>query len=200
MEIDHRLDWSPHIDKIKTKISKSFYGINRAKQHLSTNHKLTLYYALIYPYIRYGILLWGATFDSYKKVITTLQKKIIRMIAGAKYNDHTEPLFRQLKVLKFEDLYTFEINRFMFTFIREELPMPLANMFNLNRNIHRYETRQRNDPHFTRRRTQKAARSLVHVGPEKWSKLTDDIKHSTTMIEFKRKMKRKLLENYTTNS
>ena len=34
-----------------------------------------------------------------------MQKKAIRIIAGGKYNEHTNPLFKDLKILKLKDIY-----------------------------------------------------------------------------------------------
>ena len=44
----------------------------------------------------YGILAWGR----HTKVIHKIQKRAIRIIAASKYNADTEPLFKQLNLLK----------------------------------------------------------------------------------------------------
>ena len=73
--IDSKLDWHDHIKFIKNKLSSGNYAINRIKHLLSHKHLITLYYSLIYPYLDYGIILWGSTHTSYLKQIQIMQKK-----------------------------------------------------------------------------------------------------------------------------
>ena len=65
---------------------------------------MTLYYSLFYPYIDYGITLWGASYTQHINKLQTSQKKAIRLITRSKYNDHTDPLFRSTKMLKMKDM------------------------------------------------------------------------------------------------
>ena len=39
-----------------------------------------LYYSLIYPSLTYGIQVWGLTFPTYIKLVTSLQKRVIRIM------------------------------------------------------------------------------------------------------------------------
>ena len=48
----------------------------------------------------YGLLLWGNQVEQ----ISKLQKKSIRLITGSEYLAHSEPLFKELELLKIEDL------------------------------------------------------------------------------------------------
>ena len=143
----------------------------------------------------YGLLLWGSTSPSLKRKVFLLQKKAIRIVCGAKYNDNTDPLFFQHKVLKLEDLYTFQISKHMFLHSKMLLPTPLSNMFVMNRDIHTYDTRQRNLPHILPRRTRVAANSLRHKGPEVWYRVPQHIKDAASIITFKTQLKKYLFSN-----
>ena len=57
MYIDSKLEWHDHIKYVRNKISSSLYAMRKVKHILTTNHLLTLYYSLVYPYIDYGITL-----------------------------------------------------------------------------------------------------------------------------------------------
>ena len=50
----------------------------------------------------YGLLLWGNQIEQVSK----LQTKSVRLITGSEYLAHSEPLFKELELLKIEDLYT----------------------------------------------------------------------------------------------
>jgi len=73
--IDNQLKWNEHIHIVKQKMWNSIYAINRAKHLLNTKHLSTLYYSVVYPYLLYGITLWGATYDVYLSKLIVMQKK-----------------------------------------------------------------------------------------------------------------------------
>ena len=57
--LDQNLDFKEHFKLISTKISKGIYALKRAAQMLDSKDLKILYYALIYPYLTYGLLVWG---------------------------------------------------------------------------------------------------------------------------------------------
>ena len=56
-------------------------------------------------HMTYGLLLWGNRVEQVSK----LKKKSIRLITGSEYLAHSEPLFKELELLKIEDLYKLKI-------------------------------------------------------------------------------------------
>ena len=96
MTIDKHLNWKPHIEKISSKISRALGIINKLKHYLPLNIKQTMYNTMILPHINYGILSRGFR----ENRLATLQKRAMRIITSSKYNAHTEPLFKQFKMLK----------------------------------------------------------------------------------------------------
>ena len=54
--------------------------------------------------------------------IFTLQKKAIRIITKSKFNSHTEPLFRELSLLKVEHLFQMQCLKFHYNVINERTP------------------------------------------------------------------------------
>ena len=73
--------------------------------------------------------------------ITVLQKRVVRLVCGARRLDHTNPLFKQLGILKFVDLVKFKTSIIMFKAYHNVLPDSLQKMFNLRVQI--YDTRQK---------------------------------------------------------
>ena len=113
--IDEALSWKSHItNNIARKISKSIGIIYRASFCLPISSLRTLYYSLVYPYLVYCISVWGSTYTTNLKRIFLLQKKVLRIISKSSFDAHTDPLFMQFKILKFDDIYKFQILKFMF--------------------------------------------------------------------------------------
>ena len=104
--INECLAWSPHIDKIANKISKYVGLLNKLKHYLPASILKTLYCSLILPHLNYGSLAWG--FDANR--IFKLQKRALRCITNSKFNAHTEPLFKQLNLLKIDDIFFIELH------------------------------------------------------------------------------------------
>ncbi len=150
--------------------------MRKTKNLLNSTHLLTLYYSLIYPYLDYGITLWGSTHTSYVSKIYKLQKKTVRIITTSKYNDHTNPLYKKLKILKLEDIYKLKVAKYMYAFDKQILPSPLLDIISYNRNTHEYNTRNKDNPHIDTRRTIIASNSLRHKGPEIWYEIPEIIK------------------------
>ena len=75
----------------------------------------TIYCSIIQSNLNYSILAWG--YDCGRLV--KIQKKVLRIITCSRYNSHTEPLFKALKLLKLEDMlrlntlnFCFKLNNF----------------------------------------------------------------------------------------
>ena len=96
------MSWNYHINHIAKNISKLIGILNRLKSILLTHVKVMIYNALILSKFNYGILTWGYESES----IIKLPKKAIRIITLAKYNAHTEPIFKKLSILKIHDLFS----------------------------------------------------------------------------------------------
>ena len=96
---------------------------------------LKLYYALIYPFLIYGIIIWGNTYESTLKPIFILQKKALRTITFSQYDSPSSPVFKSLQVIKFYDLVTFHIATFMYKFHNQLLPTAFHSFFTKVTNI-----------------------------------------------------------------
>lgn len=131
------------------------------------------------------------------KRILTKQKKVIRVIAGAKYNDHTEPLFKKLEILKLEDIYKLKLSKYMYELSIGILPEPLMKMIIPNATIHQYLTRNRNNPHIERRRTYKASVAFKHKGPTYWYNIPAQIRECKTIKSFVKSYRTNMLLSYS---
>ena len=117
-------------------------------------------------------------------------------MTGSQYNDHTSPLFKEMKILKVTDLRDLHICQFMYGFVHQLLPKPLLSMFEYNRDIHEYHTRHCYDPRPPRANSKLLEKSYLCRGPKLWMELDGVTKTSKSMHSFKSKMKRNILKSY----
>ena len=140
--IDQHLNWKAHIAKISNKISRSLGILNKIKNILPLSAKVKIYNSIILSHINYGILVWGYKHSE----ILKLQKKAVRIITCSKYNSHTEPLFKTLRTLKINDIFTISKYKFYHKYINNKLPINLQQLpFRTNQELRSCNTRQNQD-------------------------------------------------------
>ena len=123
------LTWKYHLRHINSTISRVLFSIKQVK-HISPVESLrTLYFAPIQQHLIHGILAWGRAYQSVVHKTELLQKRAIRTINKAKYNSHTEPLFKRSNILKLKDLYEYQSSLFVYDFANNRLPHSFDNTF-----------------------------------------------------------------------
>ena len=142
IHIDEKLTWTDHIKVVRSKLASAIYSINRIKSLIPSRYKRTLYFTLAYPYLAYGIPIWGSAYSTHKRKLIIMQKKIIRIISGSKYNEHTNPLFCDMHILKVDDIYQVEVAKLAFKYNQSMLPDPLKCIFMPNNQVCKKQTRQ----------------------------------------------------------
>ena len=103
--IQENMAWDKHINFIGTKINKICALLSRLKYQIPTYILSIIYNTLLAPHISYGITVWGSSPISHLKRLIILQKKALRHVTKAKYNSHSEPIFKSLNYLKLTDIY-----------------------------------------------------------------------------------------------
>ena len=186
--IDRTLSYRSHIDHISSKISKSI-GILFKLSNLKVPKSILaqVYYALIHSYLNYNICCYLGTSDANVNRLFLLQKRAVRIINGAGFLDHTDPLFYAKNILKIRDLYKLNVGLYMYE---------RWDAGNYERN-HSYNTRNRNDllPRQTRL-TVTHDNSLSCIGPNIWNNIPDNIRNATSLSSFKYQHKTHLVSSY----
>ena len=98
------LSWHDHIDHISSKISKSVNIIAKLKRHVTTQSFISIYYALVYPYLNYGCILWGNNYEAPGSQLVKLQNKVVRVINNVPLRDHITPHYANLGLIKLPDI------------------------------------------------------------------------------------------------
>ena len=147
LTIDSRLTWENHTINMSNKCLRIIGTLNRIKYFVPLNIRLMLYNTLILPHLNYCVTAWGYQCNR----IIKLQKKAIRTVMISSYNAHTEPFFKNLKLLKIQDILTLQTLKIYHKFRNNNLPNYIQNwpLFQ-NSNIHNHNTRGANALHKNR--------------------------------------------------
>ena len=77
------------VEYIVKKIKRDIGILCKLRHFVNKEILVSLYYALIYPFLTYGRLSWGCTYETNLKPIFILQKKAVRIILFSAYDDST---------------------------------------------------------------------------------------------------------------
>ena len=153
--------------------------------------KINLYNSMFRSHLEYGILAWGGVSGNKTKGIFNLQKKCIRNVAGKKRSSHTDPLFSQLKILKFSDLFKMNCLNFMHNFAFGRQPQSFNNMFTplgVQNRTGNYQITKYKSNFFD-----KFTSAFL---PEIWNENCGDIKHCTSSTSPKQQISIIMSSNY----
>ena len=92
-----------------------------------TQHLLTLYNTLVTPHLHYCLLCWGSIIKE-NDLLHIMQKRVLRTITNSNYIAHTEPLFKELKLVKITDMYVIAIWKCYHKLMNNQLPMFFSSM------------------------------------------------------------------------
>ena len=176
------------------KVSKGLGIILKARKCLNNDTLLSLYYTFLYPYLTYCNHIWGNVPTSNLQKLIVLQKRAIRIISGVPPRTSTAPLFKKLNILDLQQLNKFLVGQLMFKYYIKNLPAIFDNFFIYNRDIHQYYTRQNDELHFPKVKTELGKRSLGFWGVKVWNAIVSiKMNLNVTPITFKNNLKKALL-------
>ena len=139
--MDCNLSWSFHINYISTKVSKSVGLITKLRHFVPQETLITLYWALIHPYLNYGIEIWGQSLKSLFNKLLRLQKRVLRLIFFKSNRQSAIPLFLKTKIPPLNIMYVQSFSSLMHDVINKNALENLINLFTHVSDIHQYATR-----------------------------------------------------------
>ena len=194
--IDENLTWQSHISHLECKIAKNIGVIYRVKNILERDNLYILYCALVLPYLYYCSVVWGLNYKSRLYNLTKLQKKVIRIVDGAEFAEHTSPIFLKFKTLKLGDIIMISTCMIMYRVSIGDVPSKITNMFSINSIVHNHNTRQRTNLHIGFARTKLRSNTLRVKGAQIWNDLPEFVKNKATLFSFKKSVKYYLIASY----
>lgn len=197
LHIDRELNWSKHIDTVCARLSGTI-GALRKLHFLPSKILRTLYYAIVHPHLEYASAIWTSARKTRVHKLQVLQRRAMKCCFKLKTRHPTLDLFLNVgkTILPLKALGTLQICTTVFT--------SLNNIATTNLEFHYDENRRSN----RRPRTLATIRvnndwgknSISYRGPMAYASLSDEIRNSTTLSMFKRRMKNFLRErNVMTN-
>ena len=152
-----------------------------------------LYQTLIQPYLDYCNIIWSVGESQSLHKLFIKQKKAIRAITFSKWDAHTSPIFKKLRILKLHEINTFQTCCFVFKSLHNLLPVKFHKLFLRNQDIHDHDTRKKQNIHVISHRINVRAQSIRIHGQKVWNALPINIRDSPTFPIFKNHCKKYIL-------
>ena len=92
------MNWKPDIHGLSKNVSRGIGVLSKIRFYVNRNILHQLYYSIIYPFLTYGLSIWG---NMYRELF-----KRELYVGFSKPDEHFEPPFKELQILKFTDLVT----------------------------------------------------------------------------------------------
>ena len=154
-----------------------------------------LYYSIAYPYLNYCNIVWTSCYPSSLQSLITIQKKLIRFVTKRNRWTPSTPLFRELMVLKLNDINRLNTAIFVYKSIHNLISSPINFLI---RAINIYNLRNHNniDLEVPRHRSRQSE-LFIHVrGARLWNEIPLVIRSKPSVCSFKFHLKRLYLDSY----
>ena len=176
--IDSNLSWKSHVEYISKKVKRSIGLLSKLRHYVSENTLINFYYSLIYPFLIYGIIVWGNTYTISLNPLFILQKKAVRIITFSSFDQHSSPLFKYLNIIKFFDLVKLHISIFLYKFLNNQLyPLVFCDFFISVNKIHKFNTRlaSKQSYYLPKVRTNFGIFNIRFQGPTVWNSVDENV-------------------------
>ena len=161
---------------------------------MNQDAKRLIYFTLIHSHLTYTNTVWSTHISGkQKKIIEKIQKYCLRSIVKKPHYTHTDPLFKSLKIMKFEDLRCLEQCKLAYKVKNKLMPKAIMELFDsLGKKKHQYNTREKNLPNIKRHKSDLYNKSFLCKSISYYNELNSTIKKSPTLYEFTNKYKKEL--------
>ena len=187
--IDKNVNFKSHIQKVATTISRNLGIIYRLKSHFPQQILLLLYNTMILPHVNYCAIVWASASHSFINRILILQKRAVRFIMNLGFRDHTSKFFSDLRILRINDIYYYQLGVFMYKCFNNLVPENFASYFALTIDIHSHNTRSKGKFYHNIAKTSVYQNSVRINGPRLWNKLDIKIRSCRSIDTFKSALK-----------
>lgn len=193
--INNTLTWTDHVTMIKGKITKNIGIISRMRFLMPRAVLVSLYHALVEPYIQYCNLIWGSHRTAVLSELYVCQKKLVRIITNSDRRCHSAPLFKKLDILTIFNINDLQVGCYMYAVVNKLLPEFFNSMFIRNSTVHTHCTRNSTAVHQQQYRLNISKFSIRICGPKLWNSLDKKLQCLPTLKTFKKAYRQILIAN-----
>ena len=172
---DDKLSFRPHIDHVCRKLSQLKCAIRHLAQFLPTELVPQIYYAYIFPHIKYGLEVYGTCSKTNLKVLQVQQNKLLKILSHRNARENTKQMYDELKLLNCESLHKLFISLFVHKQVNNKLPTIFNEYYQQRGAITSRTTRQSKELDVEGARINAGQCTIKYKGAKIWNDLPKNI-------------------------
>ena len=122
-----KLSYNEHTKTLASKLRSGIYAL-KANKFLPSIARKNIYFACIHSHISYAGIIMGTAPTSCINQIDSIQRKALRILADAKYNDPIDETYKKLHILKVKDIFKLQACVYGWKFINKKLPKAIDHL------------------------------------------------------------------------
>ena len=111
-------------------------------------------------------------------------------------NSNISHIYEKYDILKLQDIINLELEKFMYSQAKGDLPLPLLRLFQNAGHTHQYDTRGKYYANVPRHNKSTLNKSFLVRGPALWRTLSYDLRRKPSLRSFARNYKKELISQY----
>jgi hypothetical protein len=191
--LDEKLNWKIHIDHLVGKLRKLTSILHYMSQFISENDVHRIYYAYIFPHIKYAIEIYGSACKTALRPLQVVQNKLIKILCKRSYDSSSSELLREKSILNCKHLNRLFTNIFVYKQQNNMLPDIFSRYYTRQIEIHDHNTRQNLDLSLPPFLTTCGQKSVKYFGAQLWNCTPKNIRESSSLYTFKKAYRELLL-------
>ena len=194
INLDSELSFESHYLNLYKKLAKTVFVVRKLSTFVPRCNLRDLYYAYFHSNLTYGLTLWGNSCKkSYLDSIYMLQKRLVRIICGKSYKDHSMPLFKQTEILTIYDQLQLDNVKLTHRIVHRLAPSPVINIFVSKYHKVNDRTKLITVPKYSKHIVRK---SFLVTAPKAWSSISVEKRTLTTTKSVSKLLKKHIIAKY----
>ena len=191
--LDEKLKFSKHVDWLSGKISRSCGVMFRLSSYIPSFILRKIYFALVHPYLNYGLCVYGSASATTLARIKRLQLKCVKYISGDTML-HEKMHFRNCRILPFDSMYKKSILMKFGNYVHNDCSLYFNGRLNEVQLLHTYSTRHSVSGRLNLPVTSKSrcGDSFFVQAIKAWNELPQSIRETDNVFKYKRLIKNHL--------
>jgi len=96
--LDEHLSWKYHLTELSKKLARTCVVLFKIRYFLLIDILVCLYNSIFSPFLQFGILVWGLTYETHISPLFLLQKRVVWVISFEHFTAPSTPIFSNLNI------------------------------------------------------------------------------------------------------
>ena len=188
VKIDHKLTYRHHISLIIEKLTKGNTLLAKLRHFLPKNDLKNFYHAQLQSHLNYCSLNWASGSTTEIRKLKRLQDKAIKLLCFVKNNNDLPELYKQNNIMPIGSTIAYKDSLFIWNVVNKNISDNICNIFE-EHSVHFRNLQENNKFIQPFRRTTVGKTFTTCRGIKTWNSLDDELRKSTSLAAFKRKLK-----------